>query len=85
MKGKSVDKCRMAFRIRCEMVKEIKGNYKDKYRRMGGVSRPSIVMTVVVVRFRTRATVWSALTGRVFEETLIWIEWRGWLPSSRDY
>ena len=36
MKGKSVDKCRMAFRIRCEMVKEIKGNYKDKYRRMGG-------------------------------------------------
>jgi hypothetical protein len=26
----------MAFRIRCEMVKEIKGNFKDKYRRKGG-------------------------------------------------
>ena len=36
IKGKYVDKYRMAFRIRCEMVKEIKGNYKDKYRRMGG-------------------------------------------------
>ena len=36
LKGKSVENCRMAFRIRCEMVKEIKGNYKDKYRRRGG-------------------------------------------------
>ena len=26
----------MAFRIRCEMVPDIKGNYKDKYRRKGG-------------------------------------------------
>ena len=36
MKGKSVDNSRMAFRIRCEMVPDIKGNYKDKYRRKGG-------------------------------------------------
>jgi hypothetical protein len=36
MTGKSVDSCRLAFRIRCELVKEIKGNFKDKYRRKGG-------------------------------------------------
>ena len=36
MKGKSIINCRMAFRIRCELVKEIKGNFKDKYRRRGG-------------------------------------------------
>ena len=36
MKGKSVDSCRLAFRIQCELVKEIKGNFKDKYRRKGG-------------------------------------------------
>ena len=36
LKGKSVEHCRMAFRIRCEMVKEVKGNCKDKYRRRGG-------------------------------------------------
>ena len=36
LKGKSVDNCRMAFRIRCEMVKEVRGNFKDKYRRKGG-------------------------------------------------
>ena len=36
MKGKSVDSCRLAFRIRCELVKEIKDNFKDKYRRKGG-------------------------------------------------
>ena len=36
MKGKSVENCRMAFRIKCEMVEEIRGNYKSKYRRMGG-------------------------------------------------
>ena len=36
MSGKSLDHCRMAFRIRCEMVKEIKGNFKDKHRRKGG-------------------------------------------------
>ena len=35
LKGKSVENCRMAFRIRCEMVKEVKGNCKDKYRRRG--------------------------------------------------
>ena len=28
--------CRMAFRIRCELVKDIKGNYKDKFKRLGG-------------------------------------------------
>ena len=26
----------MAFRIRCEMVNDIKGNFKDKYRKKGG-------------------------------------------------
>ena len=36
MNGKVITNCRMAFRIRCEMVKEIKGNCKDKYRRNGG-------------------------------------------------
>ena len=36
MKGKSVENCRMAFRIRCEMVEDIRGNYKDKHRRKGG-------------------------------------------------
>ena len=36
MKGKSVDNCRMAFRIRCEMVNDIKGNFKDKFKRQGG-------------------------------------------------
>ena len=36
MKGKSVENARLAFRIRCEMVNEIRGNYKDKYRRIGG-------------------------------------------------
>ena len=30
MKEKSVDNCPMAFRRRCEMVKEVKGNFKDK-------------------------------------------------------
>ena len=36
MKGKVLYNSRMAFRIRCEMVTEIKGNCKDKYRRRGG-------------------------------------------------
>ena len=36
MKGKSVEKTRIAFRIRCEMVPEIRGNFKDKYKRGGG-------------------------------------------------
>ena len=36
MLGKSVDNCRMAFQIRCEMVNDIKGNFKDKYKRLGG-------------------------------------------------
>jgi hypothetical protein len=36
LKGKSLDNCRMAFRIRCELVKNIKCNFKDKYRRRGG-------------------------------------------------
>ena len=33
---KSVENSRMAFRIRCEMVQDIRGNYKDKFRRQGG-------------------------------------------------
>jgi hypothetical protein len=36
MKVKSVENICVAFRIRCEMVQEIRGNYKDKYRRKGG-------------------------------------------------
>ena len=36
MNGKVVSNCRMAFSIRCEMVNEVKGNHKDKYRRKGG-------------------------------------------------
>ena len=36
MEGKSIDNCRMAFRIRCELVSELKGNFKDKCRRRGG-------------------------------------------------
>ena len=38
MKGKSVENIRVAFRIRCEMVQEIRGNFKDKFRRKGGES-----------------------------------------------
>ena len=30
MKQKSVHNCRMAFRIRCELVKDIKGNFKSR-------------------------------------------------------
>ena len=60
LKGKSVENCRMAFRIRCEMVKEVKGNYKDKYRRRG---EPSTVTTVIVTRYRHRYIAWCALTG----------------------
>ena len=36
IKGKSVEHIRVAFRIRCEMVPEIRSNYKDKYKRKGG-------------------------------------------------
>ena len=36
MRGKSVENIRFAFRIRCEMVQEVRANYKDKYRRKGG-------------------------------------------------
>ena len=36
MKGKSIENCRMSFKIRCEMVQDIKGNFKDKFRRKGG-------------------------------------------------
>ena len=36
MKGKVLANCRMSFRIRCEMVQEVKANTKDKYRRRGG-------------------------------------------------
>ena len=36
MHGKVLSNCRMAFRIRCEMVNDIKGNFKSKFKRMGG-------------------------------------------------
>jgi hypothetical protein len=36
MLGQVLTDCRMAFRIRCELVKDIKGNYKDKFKRLGG-------------------------------------------------
>ena len=36
MKEKSIEKSRTAFKIRCEMIPEIKGNFKDRYRRIGG-------------------------------------------------
>ena len=36
MLGNVVTNCRMAFHIRCELVKDIKGNYKDKFKRLGG-------------------------------------------------
>ena len=36
MHGKSVTNSRMAFRVRCELVNDIKGNFKDKYKRLGG-------------------------------------------------
>ena len=36
MQQKSIHNCRMAFRIRCELVKDIKGNFKSKYKRQGG-------------------------------------------------
>ena len=35
-KGKSVDNIRMAFRIRTELVEEVRGNFKDKFKRKGG-------------------------------------------------
>ena len=35
MHGKDSNKTRMCFRVRCEMVKEIKGNFKSKYKRHG--------------------------------------------------
>ena len=35
---KSVENSRMAFRIRTEMVKEIPGNFKNKYRVRGTVN-----------------------------------------------
>ena len=33
---KSLEDTRMAFRIRCEMVDKVKGNFKDKFKRQGG-------------------------------------------------
>ena len=37
MKEKSVENSRMSFMIRCEMVLEIEGNFKDKFKRKGGM------------------------------------------------
>ena len=36
MKGKGLHNTRMAFKVRCEMLQDIKGNFKSKYRRKGG-------------------------------------------------
>ena len=36
MKEKSIEKSRIAFKIRCEMIPEIKWNFKYRYRRKGG-------------------------------------------------
>ena len=35
-KWKSVDQSRIAFRIRSETVDEVRGNFKDKWKRKGG-------------------------------------------------
>ena len=68
MKEKSVDNCPMAFHRRCEMVKEVKGNFKDKR----GKSRPSGVMNVMETMSRHRLTVCYALAGRKSAVGLIW-------------
>ena len=34
-KEKSVETTRMAFRVQCQMVKDIPGNFKQKYRKEG--------------------------------------------------
>ena len=36
MKGIDIQKTRMCFRTRCELVNDIKGNFKSKYTRQGG-------------------------------------------------
>ena len=36
LKGKSIENTRMAFKIRCEMVEDVRGNFKDKYKKKGG-------------------------------------------------
>ena len=36
LSGNSLEDTRMAFQLRCEMVEDIKGNFKDKYKRKGG-------------------------------------------------
>ena len=36
LKQKSIENTRTAFKIRCSMVEDIKGNFKSKYRRNGG-------------------------------------------------
>ena len=63
LKGKSVENCCMAFRIRCDMVKEVKGNYMDKYRRR------RIVKTLIATRCRPRHIAWCALTWTNSEQT----------------
>ena len=70
MKEKSVENSRMAIRIRCEMVKEVNGNFKDKHSRKGEI-RPSSVMTVMVTMSRHSLTVWYALAGMISAE--VWI------------
>ena len=36
MSGKVLENTRMAFKIRCNMVEDIKGNFSAKYKRHGG-------------------------------------------------
>ena len=63
MLGKSVDNCQMAFRIRCQMVNDIMGNFKDKFKRLGGEAALKCDDNIVTT-YRLRATAWSALTGK---------------------
>ena len=62
--SKSVEQCRMAFRIRCEMVDEIKGNFKDKYRRRGERTRLSSVMIIPARKSKPRIIALSVQSGR---------------------
>ena len=36
LKDKSIENTRMAFKIRCNMVEDIRGNFTSKYKRQGG-------------------------------------------------
>ena len=61
----SVEQCRMAFRIRCKMVDEKKGNFKDKYRRRGEGRRLSSVMINPARTSRPRIIALSVQSVRI--------------------